>query len=432
MSTYNPDVRHRVGGWLPSDDRVLREWLARLIERIDRENKPLEYAHPVIQEFQALIEGDLTIKNGFQMMFTQVPEKAPYLNDPTGQPQIRDYIHMLQAFDCIIQSAPEFINNDLVAFPINAILDWPMGTAAGLLLFRFVPVLNAQFKKMFDVWAQYLTSPASASVLTDAPNGWFGPAAQAWFGDFSKEFPYDPNAPGYGYGSWDAFFTRPFLPGVRPVISPDDDSVVNSACECAFYRMSTNVAMQSQIWLKGQPYSLSNMLNNDELTPQFDGGTVFQAFLSAKSYHRFASPVNGTVVKIVAIPGTYYAESPQEGFMNPAGPDPSAANLSQGYITSLAARTVIYIQADNPAIGLMAFVAVGMAEVSSVEVTVQVGQKIKKGDQTGMFHYGGSTHCLLFGKNVNITFTAACQEANAAIQLNSVIANVTPATAAAE
>ena len=62
------------------------------------------------------------------------------------------------------------------------------------------------------------------------------------------------------------------------------------------------------------------------------------------------------------------------------------------------------IEADNPDIGLMCFVAIGMAEVSTCEITVYDGQHVNKGDQTGMFHFGGSTHCLLFGPHVDIDF----------------------------
>jgi phosphatidylserine decarboxylase len=48
--------------------------------------------------------------------------------------------------------------------------------------------------------------------------------------------------------------------------------------------------------------------------------------------------------------------------------------------------------------------AVGMAEVSSCQITVYDGQKVRKGDQLGMFHYGGSTHCLLFRPQVQLEF----------------------------
>ena len=42
---------------------------------------------------------------------------------------------MLCLFDLILTKAPEWENNDLVGFPINAILDWPMGTPAGYSMF---------------------------------------------------------------------------------------------------------------------------------------------------------------------------------------------------------------------------------------------------------------------------------------------------------
>ena len=64
----------------------------------------------------------------------------------------------------------------------------------------------------------------------------------------------------------------------------------------------------------------------------------------------------------------------------------------------------MYINADNPHIGLMCFVSIGMSEASSNKITVKKGDRVKKGDQLGMFHYGGSTHCLIFQPGVNIKF----------------------------
>jgi phosphatidylserine decarboxylase len=52
----------------------------------------------------------------------------------------------------------------------------------------------------------------------------------------------------------------------------------------------------------------------------------------------------------------------------------------------------------------MCFIAVGMAEASTCEVTVAVGQRVSKGDEIGMFHFGGSTHCLLFRPETAVTF----------------------------
>ncbi|KAK0471498.1 phosphatidylserine decarboxylase-like protein [Armillaria novae-zelandiae] len=408
-------VRHRIGGWLPRDHQVFQRWLSKKIAQVDADPQPF---HPVIREFQDLIERDAEIYMDFHQMFDQVPTKPPYDNDPTGTCQVRDYMHMLALFNKIITEAPDFEEADynvgLVGFPINAILDWPMGTPAGLTAF---------FKRMFDVWAAFLTSSASCYVLTTDTTGWFGPNASAAMPNFTQTYVCDPTAQYYGFKSWDHFFTRLFQPGVRPVMFPDDDRIVISACESTVYKMAFDVKALDTFWLKGEPYSLNHMLNNDVLAPQFVGGTVYQAFLSATKYHRWHSPVNGTVVKTVMIPGTYYAESPAMGFLNPEGPDPGAPNLSQGFITAIATRSLVFIQADNPSIGLMCFIAVGMAEVSTCQVTVQEGQVLKKGDEMGMFHFGGSTHCLVFRPGTTVTFNPD-YPVNADVPLHAPIATI--------
>ncbi|KAK7450555.1 hypothetical protein VKT23_012864 [Stygiomarasmius scandens] len=420
----HPMVRHRVGGWLPKDHRIIERWMDKLLDKVDKDKRTLKQLHPVIVEFKELIDNDPALRMGFTQMFDQVPTKPPYNNDPTLKPQIRDYDTMLKAFDCIITHSLEYEDNDLVGFPINAILDWPMGTVAGLHTFT-VDKLNVQFKKMLAVWFEYLSSEDSRYVLTTADNGWFGPKASEAMPDFIDTFECDPSVPYYGFKSWDDFFTRSFRKDVRPIYCPDNNSIINSACESAVYRISYDVKITDKFWLKGEPYSLHDMLYHDEYTPQFVGGTVYQAFLSALKYHRWASPVNGTIERVVQIPGTYYAESPAMGFENPDGPDPAAPNLSQGYITSLAARALIWIKADNSDIGLMGFLAVGMCEVSTCEVTVNPGDKVKKGDQLGMFHFGGSTHCLIFRPETKITFdpqVIPTPENDADVLLNAPIA----------
>jgi len=163
------------------------------------------------------------------------------------------------------------------------------------------------------------------------------------------------------------------------------------------------------------------MLADDPVTEQFVGGTIYQAFLSALSYHRWHSPVSGTIVKADVIDGTYYSETPAEGY------DPSVPNDSQGYITEVATRAIIQIQADDPLIGLMCFMPVGMAEVSTCDVTVAVDQHVDKGDELGMFHFGGSTHCLLFRPGVNLEFDLQGQKPgldSSNIKLNTAIARV--------
>lgn len=353
---------------------------------------------PVVEEFKELIENDPEIYMLFNQMFEQLPDKAPYNVDPTGAPQVRDYLQMLQRINQIMREAPTFNKTGVVGFPINAILDWPMGTEAGTKVFLNLKV-NRQLKKILNEWAVYLRSPDSRYVLNDDPRtGWFGQDAKEAMPTFVQDFKCNPDLPYHGFTSWDNFFTRVFREGRRPVASPEDDAVIANSCESAPYKIAKNIKERDKFWIKGQPYSLVHLMAGDPFVEQFVGGTIYQAFLSALAYHRWNSPVSGRIVKTTVIDGSYYAEALVEGF-DPAGP-----NRSQGYITQTAARGLVFIQADNPDIGLMAVLFVGMAEVSSCEFTVYEGQHVNKGDQLGMFHYGGSTHCLIFRPEVKLEF----------------------------
>ena len=89
---------------------------------------------------------------------------------------------------------------------------------------------------------------------------------------------------------------------------------------------------------------------------------------------------------------------PDDASFTTGEPDSVGPNDSQKFLTAVATRMAIYIDAKDENIGLMCFMAVGMAEVSSCDAVVKAGDEIKKGDPIGMFHYGGSTHVLIFNK----------------------------------
>ncbi len=254
-------------------------------------------------------------------------------------------------------------------------------------------------KKVLNAWGSYLTSPASASVLDDSKSGWFGETgitslqSVANVGStshtFDQMFQCDPSAPAHGYKSWDDFFTRLFKDDIRPIASPEDENVVTNACESKVYKVGYHVKRRDKYWIKGQPYSVLDMLDFDPSAEQFVGGTIYQAFLSALSYHRWHSPVSGTVKKVMIVDGTYYSEPQYDDFAGNGGKDwgedadPQGESTSQEYISCMATRGIVFIQADNEKLGLVAFIAIGMVEVSTCDVTVKEGERVKKGDQLG-------------------------------------------------
>jgi len=259
-------------------------------------------------------------------------------------------------------------------------------------------------KKVLDAWGAFLCSPESATCLGTDIEGWFGEAAVPILESVSNQagvvnglsehkfhelFQCDPSAPHHDFKSWDDFFTRLYRPEIRPVVSPEDDNVVANACESQVYKVAHNVHARDRFWVKNQPYSVMDMLAFDSFAEQFVGGTIYQAFLSALSYHRWHSPVSGRIVKAYVVDGTYYSEPLFEAFNEedqlqvPGGINIGGENASQEYLSAVATRGIIFIEADHPKIGLMAFIAIGMVEVSTCDITVREGQHVKKGDQLG-------------------------------------------------
>ena len=102
-----------------------------------------------------------------------------------------------------------------------------------------------------------MSSKESTYVLSDDPHsGWFGEDAMEAMPNFDEEFECDPQAPHYGFKSWDDFFVRTYREGVRPVEAPDDDGVIANACESAPFKLARNVKKRDWFWIKNQQYSL--------------------------------------------------------------------------------------------------------------------------------------------------------------------------------
>lgn len=252
-------------------------------------------------------------------------------------------------------------------------------------------------KKILNVWGEYLKSPESARVLDTGPNGWFSDVGKQDLTtvanvdetsySFEEMFVCDPSAKYHGFTSWDHFFTRVFREGIRPVAFPHRHEVIANARESSPYNVAYNVRARDKFWIKGQLYSVLDMLAHDELAQQFVGGTIYQAFLSALSYHRWHSPVAGEIVKAYVREGTYYSEPLFTGLADPHGPDIAGEGTGQGYISAVATRAIIFIEADNPDIGLMCIMPVGMVEVSTCDITVKEGQHVEKGEQLGMVSF---------------------------------------------
>lgn len=423
--------------WLPNK-KALAEYVKELVIEVYGTDKPRQIRKieaslsdddllPVIKQLKAKIKTDAKFNMLFTQMFTNVPrrfEDEMIIDDPA---------EALRVINKILTSSPRYTKSH-VGCPINAILTYPMGTPEGFAAF-LDPEINVYIKNILSAWKMFLMSEDSREFLNqESPYGWFCPEAlenskieyldedgNLQTQDFQDVFDIDASASYGGFASWDAYFTREIKANARPVSGANDPTIIVNACESAPYRLAYDVKATDEFYLKSQKYGIIFMLNNDPLAPQFVGGTVYQAFLDNLNYHRYHSPIDGTVVKTYLVEGGFYTECRAMGY------DDQGDNRSQGYLTMTQTRVLIFIESDNPKIGLMCFIGVGMGDVSSCESFVYAGQKVKKGQQIGTFHIGGSTHCLCFRKGVNLEFYLRGQTPDlnsTIIPINSKIARV--------
>lgn len=372
---------------MPSDHDQLESWLRGRRSRI-AERDPDRTLHASVAVLRDLVESDPVLRMHAHEMVAQVPAGREY-----GERHLASFDELLVLVDEVITTAPEYSDEQMVMTPLDGVLDWTKATPAGFAFYRD-PRVNDALRGILEAWCAFLSGEKSLTVLDRSESGWLGDAARSAVG--LDQFVYDPDDEHGGFTSWNDFFTRRFRDGERPVADPDDDAVVVSPCEATPYRIASRVHRRDEFWAKAEPYSLEELLAGDESVDAFVDGTVWQAFLSAIDYHRWHSPVSGRIVRAWRQPGTYFSEADAQGT------DAAEPTLSQGYLAHVATRVIVVIEADDPAVGLVAVVFIGMSDVSSCVLGegIEAGARITKGDELGYFQFGGSSVCVLFGPGV--------------------------------
>ncbi len=113
----------------------------------------------------------------------------------------------------------------------------------------------------------------------------------------------DFEVPAGGFDTFDEFFTRRLRPGVRAV-DPDPGALVSPADGRldACGRISAKLELE----VKGQCYTVAELLGDDASAAAFEGGVFALVYLSPRDYHRVHAPVSGPVVRVAHIAGTLF------------------------------------------------------------------------------------------------------------------------------
>ncbi|ADB39585.1 phosphatidylserine decarboxylase-related protein [Spirosoma linguale DSM 74] len=356
---------------------------------------------PSIQALKELIEGDTVLtflaNNAFQQNGNIIEAHQATKDVPI--PRIPDLETLLHAFNTILSMAPQYINDDLVGLPFSALVVGIDATLGGSTLFR-LPMFNEKMKAILNEWAIFLDTPSSASGFTIDGKQWLSPTAkhQYEFDLWEKDSPTLPY-----WRSWDSFFTRKFLDSAksRPIASPETNQVVICPNDGSLFCWQPQVKRKDVFWLKDMPYSLEDIFSSSvpeedatikqyKLAEMFEGGYVFQTYLNPYNFHRWWVPVNGEVLfDPIVIPGCFFSKVvlPDYG---------GATTASTPYLAEANARGLVVFKTED--YGYVCCIPLGMSEVSTVQFDegIKQGAKVNKGDEMGMFHYGGSSFVVIY------------------------------------
>lgn len=108
------------------------------------------------------------------------------------------------------------------------------------------------------------------------------------------------------YGSFNEFFTRPLRNGARPLAKADYLCPVDGAIS------QLGAIVGDQIFqAKGHHYSTRALVGGDlTLAEQFQDGQFATLYLSPKDYHRIHMPCDGSLSRMIYIPGALFSVNP--------------------------------------------------------------------------------------------------------------------------
>src|SRR6185436_577987 len=184
----------------------------------------------------------------------------------------------------------------------------------------------------------------------------------------------------FDFKTFNEFFFRALKPEARP-IAPGENIAVFPAD--ARHLAFQDIQAAAGFYVKGAKFSFAELFGDEQVAEKFAGGAMLISRLCPVDYHRFHFPVTGVPGESRLINGWLYSVSPV------------ALRRRLRYLIENK-RQVTLIEAQN--FGTVAMVEVGATNVGSIQQTFVPGRPIQKGDEKGLFAFGGSCVITVFQK----------------------------------
>jgi phosphatidylserine decarboxylase len=184
----------------------------------------------------------------------------------------------------------------------------------------------------------------------------------------------------FDFKTFNEFFYRALKPECRPIAPGENVAVFPADGRHLAFQ---DIQAAAGFYVKGAKFSFAELLKDEQVAGKFAGGAMLISRLCPVDYHRFHFPVSGVPGEPRLIDGWLYSVSPV------------ALRRRLRYLIENK-RVVTLI--ETPQFGTVAVVEVGATNVGNIQQGFVPHRPVKKGDEKGLFAFGGSCVITIFGK----------------------------------
>lgn len=183
------------------------------------------------------------------------------------------------------------------------------------------------------------------------------------------------------FDSFNDFFIRHLKPELRPIAK---DSAIAVMPADARYLAVPKISKSDGFFVKGETFSLEELLQSPNLASKYENGTLVMARLCPTDYHRFHFPCSGYCPAQEWINGWLYS-------VNPIALKQNIRIFTQNK------RCISTIHTEQ--FGNVLMIEVGATSVGTIVQTYNPNVYQEKGNEKGYFSFGASSILLLFEEN---------------------------------
>jgi phosphatidylserine decarboxylase len=205
----------------------------------------------------------------------------------------------------------------------------------------------------------------------------------------------------FAFKTFNEFFYRALKPEARPIAPGEQVAVLPADGRHLVFPEVDNA---DGFYVKGAKFTLAELFGEAQLPPEqqvlaprFTGGAMLISRLAPVDYHRFHFPVGGRAGESRLINGWLYSVHPIALRRN---------------LRHLVENRRMVTLVESPRFGTVAMVEIGATGVGRIRQTFVPGRDVAKGEEKGLFAFGGSCVITLFARD-RIRFDADLVEQSA-------------------